>query len=196
MPVDPALSCATAIRDSSLRTTAHSASTPSSSRSTRTAAAAWGQTRGCRWKANRGTACSRRSMTLMRNCSSPLESEFIGSALARIARNPVTIFIRQWNWKAALLSAAIRGLPYTVVLLRYPADEMRGAGLELAFRFLSGGSWGSLMQAMRHSRPAWLAGLAIAIGIPVTSQALEFAVLTLGGASHIRSAMVVSAIFG
>jgi len=113
----------------------------------------------------------------------------------RMALQPWTVFVIQWNWKAALLSAATRGLLFCVVVVPHGAGAMRGAWIEIAFRIALGGCWGSAMQALRRARPEWLAGLLVALVLPAVAHALEFALLKLGAAAHIRSGMIVSVAF-
>jgi hypothetical protein len=115
--------------------------------------------------------------------------------VARIARDPWGVFVARWNWKAALLSGAVRGVLYALLLIRHPADAARGAGTEMVFRVALGGCWGSLMQALRRVQPAWLAGFAAALALPAAVQALEYAALKLGGAGHLKTAMVTSTLF-
>jgi hypothetical protein len=112
-----------------------------------------------------------------------------------IVRHPWEVFVIRWNWKAAFLSAAIRGLLFCVVVVPRGAGAMRGAWIEIAFRIALGGCWGSAMQALRRARPAWLAGLLVALVLPACAHLLEFALLKVGGATHIRSGMTVSVAF-
>ncbi len=112
-----------------------------------------------------------------------------------MAMQPWTVFVLQWNWKAALLSAGIRGLLFCVAVVPQGAGAMRGAWIEIAFRIVLGGCWGSAMQALRRARPAWLAGLLIALVLPGGAHALEYGLLKFGGATHIKSGMIVSISF-
>jgi len=134
-------------------------------------------------------------MTATCASSSPSDFESVGAAVERITRDAWTVLVVRWNWKAAVLSAAIRGLVYAIALARHPEAVLRGAGIELAFRVVVGGCWGSLVQALRNARPAWLAGLVAAVVLPTAAQTMEFAALQLGGATHLKTAMVVSTIF-
>jgi len=113
----------------------------------------------------------------------------------RVIARPWTVLIVQWNWKAALLSAGIRGLLFCVVLVPRGAGAMRGAWIEVAFRIALGGCWGSIMQELRRARPAWLAGLLMAVALPAWAHALEFALFKVGGATHIKSGMIASVSF-
>jgi hypothetical protein len=72
---------------------------------------------------------------------------------------------------------------------------MRGAWIEIALRIVLGGCWGSMMQAMRRARPAWLAGTLVALVLPASAHMLEYALLKAGGAANIRSGMTVSVFF-
>jgi hypothetical protein len=110
--------------------------------------------------------------------------------MARIACDPWTVFVARWNWKSALLSGTMRGAVYGLVLVRHPEDAIRGAGIEMAFRVVFGGCWGSLLQALRRVRPPWMA----AVLLPVPVQALEYAVLRLASDRHLKTAMVTSAL--
>ena len=127
--------------------------------------------------------------------SNRCEDEPVARALMQIVRHPWDVFVIQWNWKAALLSAGIRGMLFCVAVVPHGAGAMRGAWIEIAFRIALGGCWGSAMQALRRARPAWLAGLLVALLLPACAHTLEFALLKLGGATHIRSGMTVSVAF-
>jgi hypothetical protein len=115
--------------------------------------------------------------------------------MMRIVTQPWTVFVVNWNWKAALFSSGIRELLFCVAVVPRGAGAMRGAWIEIAFRIALGGCWGSMMQALRRARPAWLAGLLVAVVLPTWAHALEFALLKLGGATHIKSGMAVSVAF-
>jgi hypothetical protein len=113
----------------------------------------------------------------------------------QIAAHPWTIFVVHWNWKAALLSAGIRGLLFCGVAVVRGVDAMGGVWIEIALRIVLGGCWGSMMQALRRARPAWLGVLLVAVVLPGGAHAVEFVFLKLGGATHIKSGMTVSVLF-
>ena len=136
-----------------------------------------------------------RSMTDTPSSSNPCDNQPIGRALLEIVKNPWRVFVIQWNWKAALLSAGIRGSLFCVAVVPHGAGAVRGAWIEIAFRIALGGCWGSAMQALRRARPAWLAGLLIALVLPAAAHLLEFALLKAGGATHIKTGMMVSVAF-
>lgn len=113
-------------------------------------------------------------------------------AVARVLRDPWKTFVVDWNWKAALLSALFRGMLFLIVAVPRGPGALRLVWIELAFRMLVGGFWGSLLQAFRGVRPAWLAGLFAAVLLPLTAHSLEYLALQAGDAKHIGAGMVVS----
>ena len=119
------------------------------------------------------------------------ESETVWDAARRVVTNPWKTFVIDWNWKAALLSALFRAMLFSFATLRGPG-ALRGVWIELLFRLAIGGFWGSLLQAFRSARPAWLAGLCVTLILPGGAHALEFLALKAGHATHIRAGMIVS----
>ena len=116
----------------------------------------------------------------------------VGQAVAAVLANPWKTFVVDWNWKAALLSALFRGILFLIVAVPRGPGAMRLVWIELAFRILVGGFWGSLLQAFRGARPAWLAGLLASVLLPAAAHALEYLALQAGHATHIGAGMVVS----
>jgi hypothetical protein len=110
-----------------------------------------------------------------------------------VLTHPWETFVERWNWKAAVLSAAFRGLAFALPMAQLTgAGAVRGVAIEILFRLLAGGFWGSLLQAFRRARPAWLAALSVAILLPGSAHVLEFLALRAGHATHILTAMIVS----
>jgi len=124
--------------------------------------------------------------------SRTLEEYSIWRATARILTNPWRVFILDWNWKAALLSAAFRAVLYGFAAVPRGPGAMRGVWIELGFRILVGGFWGSLLQAYRGARPAWAAGLFAVLILPGSAHVLEYLALKTGGATHIGAGMFMS----
>jgi hypothetical protein len=122
-------------------------------------------------------------------------SESVASVARYVFTHPWEVFIERWNWKAALLSALFRGVAFALPMTRLAgADAMRSLCIELGFRIVIGGFWGSLLQAFRGAQPAWLAGLSVAVALPAAAHVLEFAALRAGHVGHIKTGMVVSVI--
>jgi len=117
----------------------------------------------------------------------------VGGVVLYVLAHPWQTFVERWNWKAALLSAMFRGIAFTLPMSHLTgSDAAPGMWIEIGFRIAIGGFWGSLLQAFRTARPAWLAGLSMVVLLPVGAHLLEFAALKAGHATHITTAMIVS----
>jgi len=120
-----------------------------------------------------------------------LEVETVGAAARRVIAHPWKTFVLDWNWKAAVLSALFRVLLFAAATLR-GRGAWRGVWIELLFRLGIGGFWGSLLQSFRAARPAWLAGLCVALILPTAAHTLEFLALRAGHATHIAAGLIAS----
>jgi hypothetical protein len=126
----------------------------------------------------------------------PLQSsESVASVACYVLAHPWETFVERWNWKAAVLSAAFRGVAFAVPMSHFAGpDAVRALCIELGFRVAIGGFWGSLLQAFRRAEPAWAAGVSVAALLPAAAHLLEFAALKAGHVSHITTAMIVSVV--
>ncbi len=101
----------------------------------------------------------------------------VTEVLSSLVRHPLQMITR-WNWKAALLGAILRASFYFTV---YKASKenwivtLTAVLVELAFRFLTSGISGALVQSFRRAQPIWLATLFVSITLPVFSHSIEFA---------------------
>lgn len=102
----------------------------------------------------------------------------ITEALLSVWHNPSQLF-RQWNYKGAILSGALRA---PIFLITYLAGReslklaIGAATAQFVFRFLFAGVGGALIQAFRRVEPAWKALMAILLIVPVISHIFEFLV--------------------
>ncbi len=93
-----------------------------------------------------------------------------------LGQHPWQILAR-WNWKSALLGAILRASFYLTV---YKASKeswlvtLTAVLIELAFRFLTSGISGSLVQSFRRATPTWLATAIVTISLPIFSHTVEF----------------------
>jgi hypothetical protein len=127
------------------------------------------------------------------NPSAPPER--VADAARYTVLHPWEIFVAHWNWKAALLSALFRGVAFGVAMARLTRRRpWRSVLIEMIFRAAVGGSWGSVIQRFRKAEPAWLAGALVSVPLALASHALEYAVLRAGGATGVRTGMVVSVV--
>jgi hypothetical protein len=83
-------------------------------------------------------------------------------------------------------------LVFAAVAVPHGSGGLRLVGIGLLFRALIGGFWGSLLQAFRGARPAWLAGLLAAVLLPGLAHGLEFLALQAGHVPRVLTAMIAS----
>lgn len=100
----------------------------------------------------------------------------LGEVLRSLVRHPAQVIFR-WNWKSALLGAILRASFYFTV---YKASKENWAVtltavlVELAFRFVTSGISGAIVQSFRRATPAWLATMIVTISLPIFSHTIEF----------------------
>lgn len=100
----------------------------------------------------------------------------IADVFLSLLNHPAQVFTR-WNWKAALLGALLRASFYFVVFRASKENwivTLTAVMVELAFRFLTSGISGSLVQSFRRAQPIWLATLIVSISLPIFSHSVEF----------------------
>ena len=120
----------------------------------------------------------------------------VKAVLADALRRPRHHFIARWNWKAALMSAATRGLVFSLAT-RSAGLEAAGAALavEFAYRVAITGSLAALTQAFRRATPGWAAGLVVIVAIPAAAHGLQLAVHGLAGTAELDRGMAASVAF-
>jgi hypothetical protein len=117
-------------------------------------------------------------------------------ALAETAAHPVRCLVRRWNWKAAVLSAAIRGSIFFWANLQAGSNAaLRALLVDSLFRIPLVGIYGALTQALRSAEPGWAAVAAVAAGIPAVAHATEFTVHYIAGTPIIAEGLVISIVF-
>ena len=93
-----------------------------------------------------------------------------------LVRDP-GMFLRQWNYKGAILSGGLRAPIFLITYLigRESLKLALGAALvQFVFRFLFAGLSGALIQSFRRVEPAWKAMVSILLVIPLISHILEY----------------------
>jgi len=112
----------------------------------------------------------------------------VGTAAVHVVMHAWQVFVIDWNWKTAVLSAIYR-------LAAWPASKafgarlltpgaLRGVLIEFCLRAVIGGFWGSFLQVFATARPAWLAGVTMMALMPGCVHGLEYFSLRAGGAAH------------
>ena len=106
------------------------------------------------------------------------------------------LLIRNWNWKAALLSSAMRSVLFLGATL--PSGwrvAMSAMVLEFAFRPTVSGVLGATTQAFRSAEPVWQANLTVMALLPAVSHALEYLVHHWHGTPNLNRSMLLSVAF-
>ncbi len=118
-----------------------------------------------------------RSITEVDDLEEVAENEIsVAGVFHSLGQHPWQILAR-WNWKSALLGAILRASFYFTV---YKASKeswlvtLTAVLIELAFRFLTSGISGSLVQSFRRATPTWLATAIVTISLPIFSHTVEF----------------------
>jgi hypothetical protein len=82
---------------------------------------------------------------------------------------------RWWNWKSAVISAAMRGPIFFFASLSLGLRAAVAALiLDASFRIILAGFMGALTQAVRYIQPAWIPALIVIVGMPVVNHTIEF----------------------
>ena len=109
------------------------------------------------------------------------ETHTIGEALRNVWSDPGQ-FIKNWNYKGAVLSGVVRA---PIFLFTYLAGReslklaIGAAAVQFAFRFAFAGVGGTLIQGFRKVEPAWKALAAIMLILPLISHIFEFIIQVL-----------------
>lgn len=131
------------------------------------------------------------------------------SAPDRAADTPVTVagvcrfltghpvwLLRRWNWKAAVLSSAVRGCLFFATNLRAGSDAAAAALLtEVVLRASTAGFYGATTQAFRRAQPEWAATAAVSVLLPLMTHSVELVVHWLRGTEELVLSIAVSAVF-
>jgi hypothetical protein len=116
--------------------------------------------------------------------------------LRTLARDPVGHVLARWNWKAAVLSGAIRGTIFFTTNLTVSSRAAIDALLvDLAFRLPLAGLYAAVTQAFRSAEPAWAASLAAMVLVPLAAHTIEFTVHWMAGTPALAFSVTVSVAF-
>jgi len=116
----------------------------------------------------------------------------LGHLLGRMLLRPRELLLL-WNWKSAVLSVVLRGPIFFIAALQKGWQAAAAALFaESIFCALSAGFYGAVVQILKDAEPAWLTGTFLTVTLPVTFQALEYALHRYRGTPHLRVAAIVS----
>ena len=131
--------------------------------------------------------------------SSPVEksSDTLGDTVANtlraLCRQPFRLIFLRWHWKAALLSALVRGsLFFIATLSAGVAAAFAAMRLEALIYAVLAGFYGALIQSFRRVQPAWAATLTVMCLLPLLNHSIEFAIHALNGTPRLGKGMIVS----
>ncbi|MDX2034255.1 MAG: hypothetical protein SF339_26505 [Blastocatellia bacterium] len=120
----------------------------------------------------------------------------VADVLRSLLSHPVELLIRRWNWKAALLSACVRGSLWFLANLSAGVGAAVSAFLiEGAFYAAIAGFYGALIQAFRRAEPAWQATLTVMGLMPAINHTLEYMVHRLSGTEKVGAGIAASICF-
>jgi len=98
-----------------------------------------------------------------------------------------------WNWKAAVLSATLRGpIYFTAALQKGWSVALVTLLLEASFCALGVGLYNALVQMLKDAEPQWLTVTLLAVVFPGSLQSLEYLMHWLRGTPHLRIASIIS----
>ena len=101
----------------------------------------------------------------------------VGRALHQMLRHPVRFLATRWNWKAACLSALMRGgIFFGTALDSGLAPAARTLVVDAAFRVPMAGTCAAVIQEVRWAEPSWAAAAIGMVAVPALSHAIEIAV--------------------
>ena len=102
----------------------------------------------------------------MRQEGSPLLDDLY-SALRDIVFRPVKTLAPPWSWKAAALSALLRGITFFVGNLRSGHQHaLKAMMVEAVFAIFAAGLIGAVSQRLRASQPVWETAAIVCLGLP------------------------------
>ena len=128
--------------------------------------------------------------------SAPALSTTLGGAVADILRHPVDRLIRNWNWKVALISAALRTTIFFTVNLTASWNSAVAAALtELCYRAPMVGTLAALSQSFRRVQPAWVGSVVMMAVLPAMGHGIEFTVHWFRGTEKLSESVAVSVAF-
>ena len=110
-----------------------------------------------------------------------------------MAQQPVRIFVRQWNWKAAALSAFLRALVFYITNRSAGTKAAWTAlGVEFAYRIATSGFFGSLIQVISRVEPRRVSMVAVLFVLPASNQGLDALVHWWQGTPRLGLSLLVA----
>src|SRR5262249_3951322 len=101
----------------------------------------------------------------------------VAQTLGWIARHPMDFVATRWNWKAALVSALLRGTIFFSAAVEFGLPAALNALIvDAMFRVPMAGMCAAVIQELRSAEPPWAAAATAVLGVPAASHAIEITV--------------------
>ncbi len=120
----------------------------------------------------------------------------LSRAVLALVRHPVRRLLLRWNWKSALLSAAIRAtIFFSITLTAGTGRAVKAMLVEAVYAALASGFYGAITQNLRNAQPQWMTGLLLSVLLPLGFLLAQYAVHWAVGTPRLAANMLVSLCF-
>ena|SRR5271165_2453007 len=117
----------------------------------------------------------------------------VWSVVGQLLRHPFRSFIKEWNWKAAVLSCVLRVPIYIATTFKSGWHAAALAGLvEASFTTAAAGVYAAFTEAVRDAQPESTVGVLLLIVLPAVMVALDALVHRLMHTPHLFAGVAVS----
>jgi hypothetical protein len=131
-------------------------------------------------------------MSSLRSEPSPRRDDLYG-ALCDITLRPFKTLKPPWSWKAAILSALLRGVTFYISNLRSGPDRAAAAMIvEAVFAVFASGLIGAVSQRLRSSRPVLATATVVCLGLPALMVMAQLGVHHAARTPHVGPGVLVS----
>ena len=125
----------------------------------------------------------------------PAQTVSLRAALRAMLRHPL-VLLREWNWKAALFSAMLRGVLFFFTNLHAGRARAGKAMLvEFVYATIAAGLAGAVTQRLRHAVPVVTTAAFVWLAIPTIMLAVQAGVHHAMGTPRLRASLIASFIF-
>jgi hypothetical protein len=117
----------------------------------------------------------------------------VGQVVTSLRTHPWRLIILRWNWKAAILSVALRGAIFFGANLPLGVHAaIRALIVDASFRLPLVGAYAAIVQAFAGAEPPWAATAVVTAALPAFSHAVEFTAHRLAGTTLLHASVALS----
>ena len=110
-----------------------------------------------------------------------------------MVHHPLRTIVPPWSWKAAVSTAAFRGLAFFASNLQAGREQAtRAMVIEAVFAVFAGGLIGAISQYLRHTKPRWATALFLSLVLPGAMTLAQGGLHRVAGTRHQSSGLVAS----